>query len=793
MAGYSCKRCGEEISDADFASGRLARDKTGGLYCMTCAKANAAGEPAAVAARAPGRRREEAGVRGRRSRAVPAGGGAGKVFLLALLAAAGVAAGAYFVLTGGKAPAARPTAGGERAPPRDGSADATEAGGPGPRGTATEPGRAPATDALAGTPAETPVETYTAPEPVAGREAAAAGKNIAAYVGKSGSARFEGVIALSDGTLLVTGSAKDLDWLPAGVERSELAVEGLENEPADGPRIGFMLQMSSDLSRFIRIVTLPAGAAEDLKRVRTTNVPGRKTGDMYVSGTLSHGDKKKRGYFVARLDGNFVDRVPTRAAWTRTVWADGDMRKMHPWDVASDGKVYYASGAPFSYDWCSLSRLKADGTEDAVEHWRVHWGIDEAGGKSEEHFAPLSSRPGFRATHSSIVLKMWGRPCLRSMTRADYDAWLPDGNGGRKKGRWPVDYWFAGPYSRDKEKSGPGGGYTGYKPGSTPSGRVACVIVDRRNDDMYFGFNFKSRLPGGNPDFEPGVVAMTRDGALKWWSRLYHEFLDKNGNKRLDPGEPTTSTPDQYVDYMALDYATNALVVQARCHGNNVINFWSGNAVAARPGAETFHNGFTGSGGNFHIRWLGKLELGGGELRACCYLAAYAAGKQNFSKPYADPNLDGWPSHNSGWPRLNTTGCNGLEVDSKGRVYIVGTGRWPVTTRNAFQKMYRPDEGKSKWADFVRVYTPNFETVVYSSILTGAWAPETEGTGASSVSLKGVLPVEDGAIVVGGGGFAFSKAGEVKGTRPMPTANVPAWGAAVPRKGEAPVVANLRF
>ncbi|MHC5055395.1 MAG: hypothetical protein ACYTKD_11830 [Planctomycetota bacterium] len=772
MAGHSCERCGKAISDADFAGGGPARD-------------------------AAGRRRERAATPGRRSRAAPADRGAGKVFLLALLAATGLAAGAYLMLAGRKAPAARPTAVGERAPRREASDDAAEAGAPAPRGGAAEPGPAPATPAPVDTPveapAETSVKTYTAPEPVAGREATSAGRNIAAYVGKSGSARFEGLIALSDGTLLVTGSAKDLGWLPAGVERSELAVEGLENEPADGPRIGFLLQAASDLSRFIRIATLPAGAAEDLKRVRTTNVPGRKTGDMYVSGTLSHGEKKKRGYFVARLDGNFVDRVAKRAVWVKNVWADGDMRKMPPWDVASDGKVYYASGAPFSYDWCSLSRLKADGTEDAVEHWRVHWGVDEAGKKAEEHFAPLSSRPGFRATHSSIVLKMWGRPCLRSMTQADYDTWLPDGNGGWKKGRWPVDYWFAGPYSREKDKSGPGGGYTGYKPGSTPSGRVACVVVDRRNDDMYFGFNFKSKLPGGNPDFEPGVVAMTKDGKLKWWSRLYHESLDKNGNRRLDPGEPTTSTPDQYVDYLTVDYATNALVVQARCHGNNVINFWSGNAVAARPGAETFHNGFTGSGGNFHIRWLGKLELGEGELRACCYLAAYAAGKQNFGKPYADPNLDGWPSHNSGWPRLNTSGCNGLEVDSKGRVYIVGLGRWPVTTRNAFQKMYRPDEGKSKWADFVRVYTPNFETVAYSSILTGTWDPETEGTGSSSVSLKGVLPVEGGAIVVGRGGFAVSKAGEVKGANPMPTANVPAWGSAAPRKDEAPVVANLRF
>lgn len=79
--------------------------------------------------------------------------------------------------------------------------------------------------------------------------------------------------------------------------------------------------------------------------------------------------------------------------------------------------------------------------------------------------------------------------------------------------------------------------------------------------------NFKSVLPnGGLPDFEPAVIAMDSSGMLMWWSRLYHEITPL--------GDTVNSSPDQYVDALAIDYANDKLVVGARCHGNNVENFW---------------------------------------------------------------------------------------------------------------------------------------------------------------------------------------------------------------------------
>ncbi len=160
------------------------------------------------------------------------------------------------------------------------------------------------------------------------------------------------------------------------------------------------------------------------------------------------------------------------------------------------------------------------------------------------------------------------------------------------------------------------------------------------------------------------------------------------------------------------------------------------------------------------------------------------------SAPYADPNLDGWPSHNAGWPDLNTTRCRSdVKVDTTGRVYLLCTGRRTITTANAFQKMLKPSEGVSSWNDFVRVFTPDLKTLAYSSLLTGRW-DRTTGIGGGNTTLMGVAPVAGGVVVVGLH-TADATTGTARGN-PVPTANVPAWGATQPRS-ESGVIARLRF
>jgi hypothetical protein len=628
-------------------------------------------------------------------------------------------------------------------------------------------------------------------------------ENRVFYAGAQG-VKLRDTLVLSDGSLLVSGSAQSLKWLPSDTKKIVLNADGISNQ-AGGTSIGFLIHLSPNADRVLACAALPTGTVETLARVRTTNVPGQPTGALLISGLTQN------GYFIGKLDNNFVKSDPTKIVWTRNVRATGDHREGPVWDVGSDGKVLFAEGSPISADWTAVARLKADGSDDVVEDWRYHWG-EQNGKEIQGAWTPASSRTDLKVTHSGIIFKLWGRPDLRSWTQADYDEYSPDGNGGTKKGAWPLDAFFAGPASTTDPKSAEkSGGYTGYKPGRNPTARVGDIVVDRRNNNFYIGYCFQSRLPAGEPDFEPGILAMSETGKLKWWSRLYSEFLDKNGNGKYDDGEPRNSSPDQYVDFLALDSKFNALVVGARCHGNNEINFWNGNQIASREGERGFKNGFSGSGGNFHISWIGKLGLDDGMLFASTYVAEMGDTQEGAGKPSDDPLLDGWPDPNSGWAKLNTTRLRKLSVDENGRVLIAGVGRRVLTTSNAFQKMLKKDEGVSSWSDFVRIYKPDLSGVEYSSTLTGSW-DKTTGEGGGNIELSGVAFVPGGVLAAGanqtydaesvrksaenaakgkGEKLSTDVIGKAKGN-PVPTANAPAWGSDKP-DGGCGVLALLKF
>ena len=167
---------------------------------------------------------------------------------------------------------------------------------------------------------------------------------------------------------------------------------------------------------------------------------------------------------------------------------------------------------------------------------------------------------------------------------------------------------------------------------------------------------------------------MDSSGTLQWWSRLYHEV-------RSD-GSQHNSSPDQYVDGLAIDYSmslpNSRLVVNARAHGNNVESLWEGNSIEANSGTNGFQNRFTGTSGNIHISWLGKLDTNDGSLYNSTYVAELGQTPTNVGAPLSDPLMDGWPNPNSGWLKLNTT--------TDGSVIIIGVGRRPMTTSSAYQK-----------------------------------------------------------------------------------------------------------
>jgi hypothetical protein len=315
------------------------------------------------------------------------------------------------------------------------------------------------------------------------------------------------------------------------------------------------------------------------------------------------------------------------------------------------------------------------------------------------------------------------------------------------------------------------------------------VAIDRRNGRLYFGYSTQTTSSDG-PDFEPAIVAMAADGSLLWWDRLYRETTSR-------------STPDQYVDGIAIDYANNEVAVLGRSHGNNVDNLWPGQNLVARPGLVGFQKQFTGTNGNIHVSWLGKFALDNDVLHAATFVGEFNEGSNNYGAVFGEGLLAGWPNPNNGWPNLNTTrNCNDLSVGTDGAVAVICQGRRTITTHDAHQEMPSPvgigATETGTWNFFVRVYSPDLSTVRYSSLLTGAWDTGT-GAGGDNSQLVGVALTSQRVIAagvhlactaVGGSCTAEMVSSGAARAQPIPTINVPSWGSALPL-GQSALLASL--
>lgn len=613
--------------------------------------------------------------------------------------------------------------------------------------------------------------------------------DILALAGGPGNQRFYAIHELSDGTVLVAGTAPDLDWLPADAPRTQLAITSgsIINTSGTGV-VGFLLHLSGNLSTVLHVAHLAPGAAEDVRYIRTNTPAGSPTGGLYISGT-NKASGRDDGYYVGRLNANFIASPPTALDWVFVAWATGDHKEFQPWDVDGLGRVVYVRGEPNTTNWCELRRFDpALGRDAPVPGFRQHF-IGPTARDWQGLFADAPEPVQF----SSLVLKPRNRGSLRSWTTAEHESWQSDGNGGWRRGRWPADMFFAGAFDpSDTSANQTMPGYTGYRlaDNANTTARVGAVVANKRTNAFYLGFSFKSVLPGGNPDFEPTVMALDADGNLMWWNRLWREYTGQPGQ-----GTANTSSPDQYVDGLTLDMSRppgqERLAVLARSHGNNVVNFWSGNGIVhpQNPGS-SFHNGFTGTSGNIHISWVGIFEAATGDIRYASWNAEYVDGSTNYGAPYADPILDGWPSHNTGWPNLNTTRLRPTcHFDALGRLYVLArAGRRTLTTANAYQKMPKPGQGSSTWNHYVRVFAPDLTTLAYSSVLTGAWDLST-GAGGDNVEIHGIFPTQNGILVAG---FHRADASGTPTGNTIPTRNPLPWGT-TQRQGETPVLGRLLF
>jgi hypothetical protein len=761
----SCPACQTGLKAPDHLAGKAAKCPKCGTAIAIPVAAALAPQPAAPASRpATARTAKTSTVRtaraaapARRGSAAPGGRRPSRppVVLIAVIAAAVLllGLGGWLVFGGSAAPVPPPAQAGDAAQvAATGAPEAAPAGSPSPA-TGERPASTPGTGSATIRPA-----SGAAPGPLAARIAS----DRVALIGGSAATRLRGVWALSDGSVLVCGKTADLAWT-GSAPRTELAWSGPGGGGAD---YGFILHLEPDLNAIRRVYHLPKGAVDEITRIRSTEVPGTPTGELYISGALAGLPGKEDGYWIARLDRNLVAGPATALRWARKIScrprdAGGgkgrsDYIETQPWDVRADGVVVYVEGVSHDFSWAGMSAFDADGADYAMPAW---------------------PQEGERRM---LVLKAGRKNSLRSATQADFDLRQEDENGNPgRKGRWPDDVYFNGPLPDGKPP-----GYTGYRPSDRTSQRVGKIAIDRRNGHLYFGTSTASKLPGGNPDYEPAIIAMDEQGTLKWWARGYRE-VERSGENANAHGDKVNSPPDQYVDAVDIDYAAGRLVVLARCHGNGVINFWNGDKLARSPGATSFQKSFTGSNGNIHIQWLGRYGLDDGKIYNATYLAEWTDSAKT-GKPKTSGRTAGWPSPNDQWPDVNTTRAQDMTVDHKGRPFVVATGRRPITTTDALIPGVPPGKGTSAWAPFVRGYEADYSDLVYSSLLRGPWDTATGKDAGHTVELNAVLPVPGGVLVVG-----HHASGEGGGSD-VPTTGVPAWAGAKAGAGENGFFAALR-
>lgn len=640
-------------------------------------------------------------------------------------------------------------------------------------------------------------------------------QNIVTYAGNSGKERFNDVVELSNGKILVAGQADNLAWLPMATPITTLTVNlapGVPSISSADSRVAFLMLLNSTQSTIEHVVRFPAGTVASVNRIRTTNVPGAATGDMYISGMRTTASNATDGYFIARLNNNFVGGIPTATSWYYSVSAKNKgagpsaYKTIQPWDVGNDGSVIFGTGLEYDWDWASIEKLNSSGQRVTVENWPFH---SDTVAKTENTYKTASAYSPGTPNYSAIVLKAARKGSLRSSVSGTaywngyyFDAL--DENNRPRKGKFPEDFFFGeaeGLTAGDGRYYGRLTNGTAYSTSSRgyrinvaqqkPTARLGGIVIDRRDNHFYFGYsNQTAFFDGGKwiPDFEPTVVAMNPSGAIKWWARMYDQ--------------KDISLSDQYIDAVDIDYAADQLVVLGRQHGFSSNMFWQGNKLHFNPSAFGFKN--TNSGVNTiqtgHYSWIGKYDLirvPVGPLPVqpkiihATFVTEYSDSPTGLGVRSNDPKLDNWFLPNSGFPDLNTTKCQTrISVANNGSVVIIGNGRRTITTVDAHQKMPKPGTGSvSAWNQFIRVYRPDLSAPVYSTLLTGAW-DTLSGIGGSNTQILAAIPFSNGVFAVGY--HETDPATGVARQNAIPTANIPSWGNGSPN-GESAIFGRLGF
>ena len=616
--------------------------------------------------------------------------------------------------------------------------------------------------------------------------------------------KLNGSFLLPDSTVLVAAEAPNLDWLPASIAVTNLDVSQVDVDSRSDRSRGFIIHFNKGQTAVLRVVAFPENTVESVNKFKTNTVPGKPMGDLFVSGRRV---SNKPGYYVARLGNNFVNGVPTAVAAfinleAGTVSTGGKHNydgpsyhaRFQPFDVMSSGKIIAGIGEEFEFDWSALNSFDRNGKRAIVNNFPAQYVVVDTIGRRgmesnvvESHY-PANATPAkllvkvsrdpdvfdslrtLGNAGSFLVLKAYREGGLRSRNLADFNTLLTDENGNpNRKGAMPDDYLFDYPCNDDTcPATLPG--YLGYKRADIWTGRVGDVAIDKRNNNIYFAYTTPTVGPqlspggdGGGFDFQSTVVALDSNGNMRWWARLQRETV---------AGSPA----DQFVDGLAIDYINDKLVVLGRTFDTCSYSFWQGNQIQRSGNQSTFQDKFSGSNTQIEVSWLGKYELGTGQISNATYIGELDRAELNGVRN-SDPNFSTWPDLNTANLNLTQTraevGGNTLGVDDSGRVFVALAARGRVLTNStAFQRSPAPDIRTPNDSlpaistSFVRVYANDLKSVKYSTLVSGVWNPRN-GADGNNVTIGGVLPLKNGVSITG-----FHNGRKIQ----IPTLNSPSYG-----------------
>ncbi len=213
-------------------------------------------------------------------------------------------------------------------------------------------------------------------------------QNILSYVGDATSnVQLKTVLMLSDSSFLIAGRANNINWLPGVVTITtlDLSTTTIVSDWSDAThlantiqsygvtQIAFIMRVSKNYSTILDFVRFPANTVVDITKIKTNSKPGDPIDDIYISGErLGDATPASDGYYIAKLNENFISGVPTSLTWFRNVYirTAGDANKYNqPWDVDADGEIVFVTGETLNFNWGEIFHMDTTGALDYVPEW----------------------------------------------------------------------------------------------------------------------------------------------------------------------------------------------------------------------------------------------------------------------------------------------------------------------------------------------------------------------------------------------------------------------------------------